>query len=249
MIWHSPTHLLCEAAQKTPTVLSPAGKPVEFPLYVPGDREGCCWLCAGLTDRGYPRDQVIRDTFNDRDFARAQWSDVVCEYCAWAFGGAIGGSNKPGGHLALRNYSFYARPQGLQLPARVEWRDLLVGPPDPPYLAILAVSGQKWLHFKGRIGWDAQAWKVLMEDRILEFAPDRLAALLAPMEALLAGDFSKSEVETGRYRQDRIKTFGLSEWDAAERRIAPHRGSRLFDLAVFVAKMPHKEGKQRVVRV
>jgi hypothetical protein len=70
-----------------------------------------------------------------------------------------------------------------------------------------------------------------------------LAEFLGLIEQLYAM-FTKAEILSGQYSQNRIKQFGLAEFQRIENELAPHRGSRLFDLAVFVAQKPPEENKE-----
>jgi hypothetical protein len=107
-----------------------------------------------------------------------------------------------------------------------------------PELAVIALSGQKHLIFRAQPGW----WQV-EEQSVLPF-PDKLRELLGITEALYAG-FSKAEIESGDYKQYRIRKFGLSTWWALESQIKPERGGLPFQLALFLAQKKKGEGDGR----
>jgi hypothetical protein len=98
-----------------------------------------------------------------------------------------------------------------------------------PELAVVALSGQKHLIFRAQPGW----WQI-EEQSVLPF-PDRLKELLEIIESLYSG-FSKSEIESGGYKQHRIRKFGLPEWWELESRIRSERGGLPFQLALFLAQ-------------
>jgi hypothetical protein len=50
--------------------------------------------------------------------------------------------------------------------------------------------------------------------------------------------FNKTEILTGNYGQNRIKQFGINRFQEVETKVAPYRGTRLFDLGVFVSQKP-----------
>lgn len=163
-------------------------------------------------------------TFTDRDKARGSRSQSVCQGCAFCLS-----------HLTLRNYSILATEQGLRHPTRAEIRVLLLEPPEPPFVLCVAVSGQKHLHFRSQVAYSKDGYPVQMEETRVCVERPVLREWLEKIELLYAV-FSKDEIRTGRYSQNRIKEFGLLRFQAVEAMIAPSRGTRLFDLAVFVAQ-------------
>jgi CRISPR type IV-associated protein Csf1 len=224
----APTQFIRLAALKTPRVQAAMGKAVDYadvPLAnVPDAR---CWLCGGETGgRGQPVKKVIKDTFTDRDKARWPASGSICPGCAFCLS-----------YPTLRNYSILATAGGLRHPGRAEIREILLDPPEPPFVLCIAVSGQKWLHFRAQAAYDRDGYPVQFEETPVCVWRKPLADWLEMIE-LLYGTFSKEEIRTGRYGQNRIKQFGLAEFQIIENLLAPHRGTRLFELAVFVAQKP-----------
>lgn len=172
--------------------------------------------------------KAIKDTFTDQPYARNPASGSVCLGCAFCLG------NRP-----LRNYSILATEERLYHPSRSEWRVHLLAPPRPPFVAAIAVSGQKHLAFKAEISYDRETFTVLLEEMPIVVRRSELADLLAFVEPLLA-HFTKAELESGRYNQARILKFGLARWQEVEQVLSTLRGSRLFQLAMFVAQKPEE---------
>ena len=220
-----PTRLLYEAAMKTPSVSLANGKTAEYTPLEPGNLSGACWLCGAETTQGVPKKKAIKPTFTDADFAQAPQSEVVCECCNWALS-----------WRTLRNYSLLATSQGLQHPSRPELREILLSPPEPPLLLCIATSGQKWLHFKGRVSLSKNKPWAMFEETQVAIPPDGLSRILEPVEVLYAGGFNKTEILSGEYRPVNINKFGVRRWEEMEGQITKHRGSRLFEVAVFVAQ-------------
>lgn len=191
-----------------------------------------CWLCGGeiTGGQGLPTKKAIRPTFTDHPHARGQGSSSVCAGCAFCLSART-----------LRNYSILATGAGiLQHPARAEWRDALCNPPEPPFVACLAVSGQKHLFFKAPVNLDRDHFTVLLEEREIFVMPDRIKQAIEVVEALYA-HFTKNEIATGRYGQHRIRECGLSRWERLEKSVESWRGRPLFDLALFVAQKTEPE--------
>jgi len=220
-----PTRLLYEAAMKTPSAPLANGKAAEYTPLEPGNLSGACWLCGAETSQGVPREKAIKPTFTDADFAQSPQSDVVCEYCNWALS-----------WRTLRNYSILATGQGLQHPSRPELREVLLSPPEPPFLLCIATSGQKWLYFKAKVSFRRQNYPVMLEEVPVTVNTELLAKVLKPVETLYGSGFSKAEILSGEYKPVNINKFGMRRWEDAENQITKYRGTRMFELAVFVAQ-------------
>jgi len=222
----TPTQFIYRAALKTPIVPVAMEKQVVYadvPLVDVTD--GRCWLCGGETGgRGQPVRKAIKDTFTDCDKASAPQSKSVCPGCTFCLS-----------FTPLRNYSILATEQGLQHPTRPEIRDLLIEPPEPPFVLCIAVSGQKWLHFRGQVAYSRDGYPVQMEETRVYVDRTLLAEQLDLVERLYT-IFTKEEIKTGHFGQNRIKQFGIARFEETEGKTARHRGTRLFDLAVFVAQ-------------
>lgn len=183
-----------------------------------------CWLCGGATHgEGQPLKARLKETFTDVDLAKAPWSSSFCRGCAFCLTWQV---------LATNGY--LVSDGGLRFVARSEWRDLLLVSPPKRYLACIPTSGKKWLHYKGRIVTSGR-WGVQFEDVWVD-VPDSFPQVVAIVERLYAGGFTKAEIRDGTYQPHRIQAYGIREWEADEQAVGLHRGSRAFELAVFVAR-------------
>jgi len=221
--------MIYESALKTSEVVSPSGKVVQYESAELGELEGRCWLCGCETSHGHPKKKVIKPTFTDSDFARVRWSDVVCEHCAWALS-----------YRSLRNYSILATQDGLYHPSRAELREVFLSPPEPPFVICVAESGQPWLHYKAWVNMQATRFVVRFEHVDVRVRPDEFGEILEPIEELYK-EFSKDEIRSGGYKAHRIQKFGLERWEELEREVSRYRGTRIFELALFVAQNEEKE--------
>lgn len=231
--------LIYEAAKRTPVVMTPSGKKVEYSFEV-GNLKGRCWLCGCETEAGFPKKKIIKPTFTDHDVSRTPGSEIVCEHCAWALS-----------RRELRNYSILATPKGLDHPSRPEIREALLNPPEPPFVFCITKSGQKWLHIKSEIAYEREEFPVFLEG--VEFKrdaktgenisymsniyirPATIRKLLPIMDQLYAGGFNKWEISTGEYFLTRVMEFGFDRKEELDEEIAPYRGRPEFYLALLVA--------------
>jgi CRISPR type IV-associated protein Csf1 len=209
---------------------------VEYSPFPAEDVEdGICFLCGGETHgKGQPTKKAIKPTFTDMPYARALDSNAVCDACAFCLS-----------YRELRNYALVATETELMHPGRPQVKDLLLNPPEPPFVICIAVSGQKWIHFKSQVNYSREAFSVNLEEGQVKVEPAKLRTMLETIEYLYAV-FSKEEILSGRYNQKRIKDFGMDRFSKNEDLITELRGSRLFGLAVFVAQKQEKPEPQEV---
>jgi len=204
-----------------------------------GKADERCWLCGGPAFGPTPRREFVKPTFTDHDKVACPDSDVICGACVFCHDersellASLVGKEKP---QRMRNYSHFV-VDGRWIPLskgdKSRMADLLMQGPE---LAVIALSGQKHIIFRAQPGW----WQI-EEQSALPF-PDRLGELLGIVEALYI-DFSKTEIEMGDYRQDRIVKFGLAQWQQLENRVAPLRGSIDLELAIFLAQKGERRGR------
>lgn len=230
----TPTQLIYQAYQNTPKPLPlPNGKEVEWPIPEMGEvPDELCWLCGGETHgQGRMSKDVIRKTFTNTPFARAIESESLCTGCGWILA-----------QRHIRNWSLLVVDGRLEHPTRDRTREVLLDPPKTyPWLLSIAVSGQKHISFPGRVVFSPRNIWVLLEQIPIQLPASGIGHVLAPVEELLTAGFTKTEVQTGVYRQDRIRTAGLAWWKEREKRIAAMRGSQMFELAVYVAQVQERE--------
>jgi hypothetical protein len=223
----TPMQFIYEAAKKTPKVITPSGKEIfyEF-LETPECKDKKCWLCGGETNgKGTSKKKTIKPTFTNHDIAKYPLSESICEACTWGL------SNS-----SLRNYSILATEKGLQHPSKLQIREYLMNPPKPPFVFTIAVSGQKWLHILARINYNAGMFYVMYEQTPVQVRPLLFRQLIELIEKLYNGGFTKDEILKGDYQTHKIQTFGIEEFEGIEWQLEIHRGSRLFELAVDMAK-------------
>lgn len=223
--------------QKRLTVVAEStGKVIEYkiPVFrdVPDER---CWMCGGLTQgRGMLVADRITEMFSDIHLMRWKESRSLCEGCA-----ALQ-SQKP-----FRLYSSLITEGGVRHVARATWAEVLPNPPEPPWTACLAVSGQKHLFFKTQVNRQNSLVYVQMEDLGIRFDPAELRDLLEVVERLYTV-FAKDEILNGDYSSRRVQQYGISEFERDDWYVAKYRGERLLQLAVWIAR---KDEEARTARL
>lgn len=121
---------------------------------------------------------------------------------------------------------------------RAEIREWLVNPPEPPFTIAIAESGKKHILYLAQEGCDRSFFPVQFELDTLYLEHDYFLRLLNAFESLMDLGFSKTEITTGVYRADRIRSSNgqYLEHDivlTSERTRA--EPTRLLQLVAFVA--------------
>lgn len=127
-----------------------------------------------------------------------------------------------------------------KIPKRTEIREWLLNPPEPPFTIAIAESGQKHVLFLAQTAYSRDCFPVQFEmDQLV--INSSFKALLDHYEALLNAGFSKTEIDSGEYRADRVMEH-FAEWNEHDPAIARERygnkASRLLQLISFVSLKP-----------
>lgn len=246
------TELIFLCAQLGETPISPMGKPIEYEkimgqeghLGIVKVRQGyaeTCFLCGRESEFVSEKRKTIKETFTDHGCAKEPKSEWVCDACTWALS-----------HRSLRNYSIFASrliaKHTLKHPSRAEIQQLLLhGFEGNNWLLCIAVSGQKWLHFKSPVNFfpydptSNQAYSVLLEEQVVQVRPARFAEWTKKVEEAYALGFSKELILKGGYNSNHIKKIGIKEFEAMEKHFAEYRKHRMFELVVFLAQKEKEE--------
>lgn len=205
-------------------------------------KDDVCWLCGGSTHgHGWPRRVALPDTFCDHNGASRLDSDTVCQACAatsssegWRqYAAAYPERNlwlwfpekegkKPRSFSWLYQSHIF-RPGHHESPDRARWRQVLTDPPQPPFLAIMAINGKKQILFRGRISHGRDAFWVQADEQRILVRPGLFAECLHAFEDLYNHGFSKDSIVSGDYHTGQMAKVGLNKWRKLEEAIRPWR--------------------------
>jgi hypothetical protein len=190
-----------------------------------------CWLCGFPTQgRGEYSTTGIRPGFSDRDIAKNRTGQSICEHCSWCFIQ----------NLPMRTYSILATTSGLKLMKRNDWCNVVLDPPEPPWVGLAAESGQKFLFYRCDPNYSNNQPHIQWEEETVSISLEA-PPLLELIEKLLNKGFSKTEVRTGNYYPGRLDDAGWQEvmaQDKALRFLSKERTTRLFHFLVWIARLP-----------
>lgn len=193
---------------------------------------GACRLCGAEADRGMPWERWVKDTFVDHD--KLQPGTMICAACLFCVDDHNVTLQQMTGRDKLqrmRNYSHIVAVDGSwSAYMKNQKREIATALLANPRAAVISFAGQKHLLFRGRVGW----WQI--EEQAMRPDPARLAALLEPITALYTAGASKTEIGSGHYTAATLSRMEVAWWHARESQIRPHRGSLIFELAVWLAQ-------------
>lgn len=200
-----------------------------------GSIRSVCALC-GESGTGILFKDWVKNTF--MDFDKLKSGTIICHACQFC---ASDSSillrdklhrDKP---QRMRNYSHLVVHGSWSAYHKGQKLEILDALRSVPAIACIALSGQKHILFRARPGW----WQI-EEQSVVPF-PALLDQLLTHVQSLASG-FSKTEVESGNYRQHRIQKYGLAAWKHDEDQIRPYRNSLPLQLAVWLAQKEEGNG-------
>lgn len=204
--------------------------------------DDACWLCGGPTHGvGWPRKLGLADTFCDHNSAARLDSGTVCQACVatsasegwrqyvaahpdrglWDWFPAKEGKKPRSFNWLYTSHLF--RPGFHETPDRPRWREILTDPPEPPFLAIMALNGKKQIIFRGRVSQSREVFWVQADELRVLVRPSEFAECLVAFEALYLAGFSKDSIVSGQYHSGQMAKVGLREWRRLERAIQPWR--------------------------
>lgn len=218
-----------------------------------------CWLCGGDTGGvGWHFKEVIGTAFTDFNVARAPHSKTVCGSCAalmkkeaWVEACAVHGHSpyfpvKDDKKPFLANWMFSSHvfsADGWRRPDRKGSRDVLLNPPQPPFVITLAAVGKKHVIFRARLNQDASVFSVQLDDEEVVVKRRAFAELLELFERAYAMGFSKDSLLTGTYNQAAVLKVGVGRWREIEARMSGWRKTApgMMKLAHFCGQKPSEE--------
>lgn len=214
-----------------------------------------CYLCAS-PDATKPL--TLKDTFTSHNLARNPTSNYLCDRCAWCIPLRAfywNETKKKYSAIFSRNWTWLLNGDNsypkfgdtitegkdtlqvvTELPTRVQIREWLINPPTPPFTICIAESGQKHILPWAQEATNRDYFPIQFELDTLYIHRHSFSDLLSAYESLMALGFSKTEINSGNYRSDRLMKC-VDSYGFFEVKIAGKRGDRLLDLVGYVANV------------
>lgn len=215
-----------------------------------------CYLC-GNSPAESPL--ILKDTFTGFSLARCPASDRLCSRCDYALNLRAWYWNPTKSAwviLYARNWSWLQSqgesfpcigeirhdPKGSfpvvsALPTRIQIRQWLIDPPEPPFTICIAESGQKHTYPWAQAAQSREYFPVQFELDTLFLERKTFREILSDFEDLLALGFTKTEILAREFKSEPLSR-NLQAWFRLQDRLELHHGTRLFELAGYIAQRP-----------
>ena len=198
-----------------------------------------CFLCGGSTnEQAWAFKEAIGGAFTDLAIAKCIESQTVCCACAaltskdaWVLACEqfkhnpyfpVKDDKKP----FLSNWMFASHcfsDNTWLILDRTQARNVLLNPPEPPFVITLAVVGKKHVIFRAHVNYAREQFSVQADDQRINVNRSLFTELLSLVEQGYAMGFSKSSMLTGDYNQAACLKAGLNQWNAFENQLKPWR--------------------------
>lgn len=204
--------------------------------------DSICMFTGRHINEGVHRKNIISDRFNDHEYLRYP-SDYLSVDAALCIAPVIKGEK---GYNSLRNYSFLATENEFRILQRGEIMDVLLCPPQPPFVIAVTFSNKKHTAFKtipaldrGRFIVTTDKGQVMINhDLISELVPviQKWYTVVAGKEdsSMLPTYFTKDEILFGSSNFKRILEYGEEQYFSENAIIDRYRCSLLLTLIVHV---------------
>lgn len=224
-----------------------------------------CYLCGTAPS---PNKLSLKNTFTAHCFAKFPDSDCLCDRCQFSINTRANYWNEAKGKYSLlyaRNWSWLYQGSKLISPVfdgehehfpivkkimtRVEMRQHLIDPPNPPFTLAIAESGQKHILFLAQEAQSRELFPVQFELNTVIVRRADLINALQMFEKLLAMGASKTDILSGEYKSQFLMSAIIDPtFDVIEQAISALRGSRYLDLISHVAQRPETEVTKQPVK-
>lgn len=196
---------------------------------------GECMVCGQHAGGGIPYNKMLSNTYTDWHIHKAQGSTHICKACAFCLL-----MNTSKNRMALKNYSFVAADK-LYICNRAEMRDMLINPPEPPFVAVVAVSQKKHLATKAQVSYSKGRYVCMLEEQRIYVDLDLMRECMKLIEALRGIGMSKTDIGRRNIRYDLVKRWSTEKMVAAIKRLNEYEKSMILPLALHVAQKMDEE--------
>lgn len=213
-------------ATKGKTITTPKGKTISY-HFEDGDKKGYCYICGRYTEKGFEKKKIIKPTFTDQQYCNMKSSDVVCEYCSFCLN-----------FSELRNYGIFATETNFIHPDIEQYTDIILNNKEVPFVLCIPTSGQKWLHIKTEVNYEANKMVINFEEQKILFHRSEFSYLYHELDKLYNSDFkfTKDEIETLEFNSSKILKYGLSNYQEMLEKLEKYKGTSLMKLCIYLLK-------------
>jgi len=189
--------------------------------------KGICAFCGTEIQEGVKLENTVSDAFTNYDLLTDRTASHVCAAC-----------NACVREPKLRRMNFIAIGDSDESDAHIiyfkrdEIERYLFQPLPTPFIFAVTESYKKHMSFRARVNYSNKLYYVQKEDTQILFSPNKYKPIFDTLNRLYL-IFSKNEIELGNYYMNRIKKYGLNNFQEDEGIIKEHRGTLQFNLLIY----------------
>jgi len=185
-----------------------------------GTLTGSCIFCGLETNTGHKA--KLKDTFTAYDLV--QGGSCICPECWHMYNEQM-----------YRKKAWVVTPSTFTEVKRDGAKELLLNPPDPPFIIYLTQSWKKqgWINLINRVQESRTDYTIGLDYELVEVNTSKLEEYCALITELLEKKITKTELSTGNFR---AKSYGKLGFDIElMEKIKMLAGNPLWNLAIFVS--------------
>lgn len=190
-----------------------------------------CYLCGEFTEYGIPKKKLLPSTFNDHDKAKEINSDYVCDACSFMI------LTNPNRRQAIRWFNYVASDK-LVICNRKQLRDVLLNPPEPPFVICITISQKKHLLWYLKTSYSRENFFVTMETETIQVNKSLIKEMIYFVENLYNKGITKDQILNNTIPYGKLS---IDEWKIAYEKIKEYKLHRQFELSIYVSQ---KEDEQ-----
>ncbi|EMO53921.1 hypothetical protein [Leptospira noguchii] len=159
-------------------------------LYRSGDYK--CYYCGSSCNQNFSVKEYVKKTFTNRDIVAQPASMYVCGGCVASFAEKITVQlmdDEIRDTQRVRQYSWIITENSKIAATKKhikELREVILNPPNPPFLIVLADSGQKHLIFRSKIAYSKDIFPVTLEDQVILVRSNVLRERIEMLKPIIA---------------------------------------------------------------
>jgi len=200
------------------------------------DYKGLCNLCGRESNGGFPVKKVFSAKYMDWPVHKEPGATHICINCMFCLG------MNPEGRVALFRYPVFATEDRLWLCNRAQFRDFLVDPPEPPFVAVLPTSQKKHLFSKAKVSYSRDDYFCNLEETVMQVNREEFKKELETIEALRGAGITVAAVNRGEIPGNIFKKYDVYSLNRLVEIMDQVKENRMFLLAAEVAgKMETEE--------
>ena len=191
-----------------------------------GDAKGSCIFCGRYSDNGSPA--KLKTNFTGYQYLQS--GSIICPFCYEIYN-----------NQEYRKSMWYASKQRYKTFKRDEAKNILLNPPDPPYVIYMTKTWKKqgWLTLMNKVNYDRDNFFVGFDYDVILVNHNMLVKYIDLITMLLEKGISKTELQTGQLKPRSLKKIDMDIELMKEVQVLS--GQALWTLCLYVCQKEKKK--------